>query len=224
MNHQESSQDGISAKVEIYLKGISEYLAKYRAREELTQNGMAGKLGLSLNRYREYEQNTTDNSKGVSLDLLLKICSLEGIPLDVFLLSISGSQSEPNQMDTLEEALLLEWRNVPLDDRQTFVRILSGSKNDLASSEGLDVLVESNGVSLEESEPLIPQRTRWIIRVSNLLGQLPYEVRMKFEREVIEEYMAIKRPEPNSAEHNLLLDRLRELIRQYYTHFEGGRR
>jgi transcriptional regulator with XRE-family HTH domain len=204
MEDQESSQDGISTKVSMYLQGISSYLANYRAREELTQNGMAGKLGLSLNRYREYEQNTTDNSKGISLDLLLKICSLEGVPLHTFLLSMASVLPEASPMDALESTLLGEWRNVPLDDRQTFVKILSGAKGD-------------------DTEPLVPHHTRWIIRVSNLLGQLPYENRMKFEREVIEEYMAIKRPEPNSAEHTLLLDRLKELIRQYYTNFEGSR-
>ena len=209
MDYRDSTNEGITAKVGTYLSGISGYLTKYREREELTQSGMATKLGLSLNRYREYEQNTTDNSKGISLDLLLKICALEGNPLHTFLSTVVQAGSEASEGDALESALMSEWRNVPLEDRQIFVKIVSG---------------EAVEASLASGEPLVPQRMRWIIRVSNLLGQLPYEVRMKFEREVIEEYMAVKRPEPNSPEHTLLLDRLRELIRHYYTHFEGAKR
>jgi transcriptional regulator with XRE-family HTH domain len=217
MDLRDSSLEGITSKVGQYLQGISSYLSKYREREELTQNGMAGKLGLSLNRYREYEQNTTDNSKGISLDLLLRICALEGIPLEDFLAKVSGvSRSGNSEVDTLEAALLAEWRNVPLDDRQAFIR------NVLPAEQKLEFSLETK--SGPDGEPLIPQKMRWTVRVSNLLAQLPYEARMKFEREIIEEYMAIKRPAPDSPEHTLLLDRLRELIRQYYTNFEGGRK
>ena len=122
-------------------------------------------------------------------------------------------------MDELEAALLDEWRLVPSEDRRTFVRITQSATSPLegagaGNSRGSD----------DDDEPLIPQRMRWMIRVSNLLGQLPYDVRMKFEREVIEEYMAVKKPAPDSPEHDLLLDRLRELIKHYYTNFEGYRK
>ncbi len=199
----------VSGRVNRYLEGISKYLSAYRAREEHTQSEMAGRLGLSLNRYREYEQNTTDNSKGIPLDLLLRITELEGFPLPEFLSKIDESPVTANQVDELEQALLNEWREVPLEDRRTFVRIIE--KGGQAGRE-------------QDDEPLIPQKTRWMIRVSNLLGQLPYDVRMKFEREVIEEYMAVKKPEPDSPEHDLLLDTLRELIRHYYPNNESYRK
>ena len=113
-----------------------------------------------------------------------------------------------SQVDELEGALLAEWRRVPSEDRRTFVRI-----------------TQSPGtLDSDEDEPLIPQKMRWIIRVSNILGQLPYDIRMKFEREVIEEYMAIRKPIVGTPEHDLLLDRLRELIKHYYTNFEGYRK
>jgi transcriptional regulator with XRE-family HTH domain len=205
----------VSARVSLYLGGIAKYLAAYRAREELTQSEMATRLGLSLNRYREYEQNTTDNSKGIPLDLLLRITSLEEIPLPEFLTQMDGAAaaSAANPVDELEDRLLACWREVPLEDRRTFVRLV------VAQGSG-----PTSGDEAQEEEPLIPQKMRWIIRVSNLLGQLPYDVRMKFEREVLEEYMAIKKPEAGTAEHDLLLDRLRELIRHYYTNFEGYRK
>lgn len=204
----------VSGRVNKYLEGISKYLSSYRAREEFTQSEMAGRLGLSLNRYREYEQNTTDNSKGIPLDLLLRITELESIPLPEFLArideSVGGSTPAASPVDELEDRLLGEWRKVPLDDRRTFVRITEGP--------------DTRAAPPSDDEPLIPQKMRWMIRVSNLLGQLPYDVRMKFEREVIEEYMAVKKPEPGTPEHDLLLDRLRELIRHYYTNFEGYRK
>lgn len=206
----------VSGRVSRYLAGISKYLSNFRAREELTQSEMAGRLLLSLNRYREYEQNTTDNSKGIPLDLLLRITELEGLPLPEFLSKIDETPTPAsNQVDELEAALLDEWRRVPSEDRRTFVRITQAA----ASPQG----GRTSG-SEDEDEPLIPQRMRWMIRVSNLLGQLPYDVRMKFEREVIEEYMAVKKPAPDSPEHDLLLDRLRELIKHYYTNFEGYRK
>ena len=200
-----------------YLKGIAMYLAAYRSREELTQNEMAQKLSLSLNRYREYEQNTTDNSKGISLDLLLKIAGLEGFQLPHFLTKIGEETPDvpvtlpASRVDLLEVALLSEWRHVPSDDRLTFVRLHQQ-------------LPQPDSDSERDSEPLIPQRMRWTIRVANLLGKLPYEIRMKFEREVIEEYMDVMRPAADSAEHASLLERLRELIKQYYTNFDGSKR
>ena len=199
----------VSARVSHYLAGISKYLSNYRAREELTQSEMAGRLLLSLNRYREYEQNTTDNSKGIPLDLLLRITELEGISPPAFLSKIDEAPAPVgSQVDELEGALLAEWRRVPSEDRRTFVRI-----------------TQSPGtLDSDEDEPLIPQKMRWIIRVSNILGQLPYDIRMKFEREVIEEYMAIRKPVVGTPEHDLLLDRLRELIKHYYTNFEGYRK
>lgn len=205
----------VSARVSRYLAGISKYLSNFRAREELTQSEMAGRLLLSLNRYREYEQNTTDNSKGIPLDLLLRITELEGHALPEFLSKIDSTPSPAaSPVDELEAALLNEWRQVPSEDRRTFVRIAQSAPAGEAGRPGGD----------DETEPLIPQRMRWMIRVSNLLGQLPYDVRMKFEREVIEEYMAVKKPAPDSPEHDLLLDRLRELIKHYYTNFEGYRK
>ena len=192
----------VSVRVNRYLEGIARYLSAYRAREEFTQSEMASRLGLSLNRYREYEQNTTDNSKGIPLDLLLRITALELIPLPEFLAKIDETPVASSQVDDLEHALLAEWRGVPLEDRRTFVRSTQNTPG----------------------EPLIPQKMRWTIRVSNLLGQLPYDVRMKFEREVIEEYMAVLKPAPGTPEHDLLLDRLRELIKHYYTNFEGYRK
>ncbi len=211
----------VSQRVSRYLAGISKYLSNFRAREELTQSEMAGRLLLSLNRYREYEQNTTDNSKGIPLDLLLRITELEGLPLPEFLSKIDATPTPAaNPVDELEAALLDEWRRVPSEDRRTFVRITQSATSPLAGGTG-----EGNSVgAADEEEPLIPQRMRWMIRVSNLLGQLPYDVRMKFEREVIEEYMAVKKPAPDSPEHDLLLDRLRELIKHYYTNFEGYRK
>jgi hypothetical protein len=135
-------------------------------------------LLLSLNRYREYEQNTTDNTKGIPLDLLLRITELEGIAPPMFLSKMEETPSPaPDQVDELEQALLNEWRRVPSEDRRTFVRI--------ARSPGTLEAAPSS----DAEEPLIPQKMRWIIRVSNLLGQLPYDARMKFEREVIEDYM-----------------------------------
>jgi len=192
----------VSARVNRYLDGIARYLAAYRAREEFTQSEMASRLGLSLNRYREYEQNTTDNSKGIPLDLLLRITELEGLAAAEFLAKIDEAPVTASQVDELEHALLSKWREVPLEDRRTFVRITENAPGD----------------------PLIPQKMRWIIRVANLLGQLPYDVRLKFEREVIEEYMAVLKPEAGTPEHDLLLDRLRELIKHYYTNFDGYRK
>lgn len=193
-------------KIGKYLEGISKYLTSYRAREGLTQSEMAQRLGLSLNRYREYEQNTTDNSKGIALDLLLKITDLEGIPAPEFIAKLDESAPRQSELDELESALLSEFRDVPLEDRRTFVRLLKDDGNS-----GSD-------------EPLIPQKMRWLVRLNNFLAQLPYDMRMKFEREVLEEYMAVRKPAPDSAEHELLMERLRELIRHYFTNFESYRK
>ena len=204
------NQQKPASKTARYLEGIAKYLTSYRAREGLTQNEMAQRLGLSLNRYREYEQNTTDNSKGIALDLLLKVTELEGIPPPQFMLkldeSAGGMGGQQNELDDLESILLAEFRDVPLDDRRTFIKVIS----DINLSTG--------------EEPLIPKKMRWLIRISNLLAQLPYDVRMKFEREVLEEYMSVRKPAPDSPEHDMLMDRLRELIRHYFTNFEGFRK
>lgn len=197
------AQQKPKAKINKYLEGIARYLANYRAREGLTQSEMANKLGLSLNRYREYEQNTTDNSKGIALDLLLKITDLEGIPPPEFMQNLDESEHRASELDELEQILLAEFRNVSLEDRRTFIKFLR----------------EGN-----PEEHLIPNKMRWFTKVGNLLGGLPYEQRMKFEREILEEFIAIKKPVAGTPEHEMLLDRLRELIKYYFTNFDGYRK
>ena len=193
-----------TAKISIYMEGIAAYLASYRAREVLTQNEMALKLGLSLNRYREYEQNTTDNSKGIALDLLLKIAELENIAPAEFLQKLDDSKLEgSSDLDDFENILVAEFRNVSLDDRRNFIAMVR---------EGIP------------EETLVPNKMRWAIKIINMLGGLPYDQRMKFEREILEEFIAFKKPIPGSHEHEHLLDRLRELVKHYFTHFDGYRR
>lgn len=191
-------------RVEKYLSGISSYLTQYRKREGRTQNEMAMTLDISLNRYREYEQNTTDNAKGIPLDLLLRISALEGISPQAFVASLEGAAGEVTEkIDSFEERLLREFRGVPQVERRKFVE--SFDFND-------------------ETDKLIPNQMRWFMRIFNQLVRLPYGQRMKIEREVLESYMANAEIQPGTEEHAALLARLKVLLRYYFANFEETKR
>lgn len=197
-------QPDARTKVQTYLEGISSYLTVYRKREGLTQNEMAKKLLISLNRYREYEQNTTDNAKGIPLDLLLRICELEGIAPQSFVAQLEGSSpSSAGQLDEFEEKLLSEFRNVPLMERKRFVQSFDFD---------------------DETDKLIPSQMRWFVRIFNQLVRLPYAQRMKIEREVLEAYLASAEVDQQSEEYNAHLSRLRMLLRYYFSNFGDSSR
>lgn len=193
----------VKEKVNRYLDSISQYLTVYRKREGLTQNEMARRLDISLNRYREYEQNTTDNAKGIPLDLLLRVCELEHIAPQSFVAGIEGQAMNGGRagaaLDDFEEKLLKQFRSVPLTDRRRFIESFEFD---------------------DETDKLIPNQMRWFIRIFNQLVRLPYSQRMKIEREVLEAFMAHSHIEPGSEEHTALLGRLRTLLRYYFSNFE----
>jgi transcriptional regulator with XRE-family HTH domain len=190
------------SRVQRYLQGIAAYLTVYRKREGFTQNEMARKLNISLNRYREYEQNTTDNAKGIPLDLLLRVCELEGVTPQSFVAQLegaSGGASTPaGKLDEFEERLLAEFRNVPVAERRKFVESFEYD---------------------DETDKLIPNQMRWFVRIFNQLVRLPYGQRMKIEREVLEAYLAHSDVDVNSEEYNAHLTRLRTLLRYYFSNF-----
>lgn len=189
-------------RVQRYLQGIAAYLTIYRKREGFTQNEMAKKLCISLNRYREYEQNTTDNAKGIPLDLLLRVCELEGITPQSFVAQLEGAAGGTSegatQLDEFEERLLSEFRNVPIAERRKFVEAFEFD---------------------DETDKLIPNQMRWFVRIFNQLVRLPYGQRMKIEREVLEAYLAHSSVDVNSEEYNAHLSRLRTLLRYYFANF-----
>jgi transcriptional regulator with XRE-family HTH domain len=190
-------------RVDSYLAGISRYLSAYRKRESLTQNEMARKLDISLNRYREYEQNSTDNAKGIPLDLLLRIAALEGTrPQDFVAILEDDLQHKPQmsgpRLDPLEERLVKEFRKLSLSERRKFVE-----------SFALD----------DETDKLVPNQLRWFVRIYNQLVRLPYASRMKIEREVLEGYMASSHVVSGSEEHAALMTRLKTLLRYYFSNF-----
>lgn len=191
-------------RVERYLARIAEYLASYRKREGLTQNEMAKRLEISLNRYREYEQNTTDNAKGIPLDLLLRICELENVPPPSFIAELEGSElADVRRLDPIEEEILAQFRQVPLAERKRFVESFSYE---------------------DETDKLVPNQIRWFVRIFNQLVRLPYSHRMRIEREVLESYMASAGVEAGSEEHDILLTRLKALLRYYFSNFDDSRR
>jgi transcriptional regulator with XRE-family HTH domain len=200
--------DLVSDRVSSLMLGISTYLTGFRAREELTQNGMAGKLGLSLNRYREYEQNTTDNAKGISLELLIRISNLEKFELCDFFLMLerinlpesnhtenSFNQSEFKKCPEIE--IHKEYIQLPMNERLRFSNIVFQKQS--------------------QGEPLMPKMLRWILKMSVLLAQLSYADRLKIERDLIEEVLKKDEVEDKAE----LLDRLKELIKFYYTNFDS---
>lgn len=196
------------SRVERYLAAIASYLSSYRKREGLTQNEMSKKLDISLNRYREYEQNSTDNAKGIPLDLLLRIADLEGIRPQDFVAflegeAVPGTGSQAARLDPLEERLLQEFKAVPLAERRKFVDSFSFE---------------------DETDKLIPSQMRWFIRIFNQLVRLPYSSRMKVEREVLEGYIASAGVQPGSDEHAALLLRLKTLLRYYFSNFGESER
>lgn len=195
-------------RVDLYLAAIARYLLAYRKRESLTQNEMSLKLDISLNRYREYEQNATDNAKGIPLDLLLRIASLEGNRPQDFVAYLegdlnAGTESGAARLDPLEERLLKEFRSVPLAERRKFIESFAFD---------------------DETDKLIPSQMRWFIRIFNQLVRLPYASRMKIEREVLEGYIASAQVEQGSDEHAVLLARLKTLLRYYFSNFGDGER
>jgi transcriptional regulator with XRE-family HTH domain len=197
----DKNQKDQKRRVERYLEGIARYLSTYRKREGLTQNELAIRLDISLNRYREYEQNTTDNAKGIPLDLMLRIAALEGNRPQDFVARLEGddlADGENIQIDTFEEKLLREFRTVALAERRKF----------LESFEFED-----------ETDKLIPSQMRWFVRIYNQLVRLPYASRMRIEREVLEAYIAGAQIEVGSEEHSNLLARLKVLLRYYFANF-----
>jgi transcriptional regulator with XRE-family HTH domain len=204
-----------------YLEGVARYLSSFRAREGLTQNEMANRLGLSLNRYREYEQNTTDNSKGIALDLLLKIADLEHLDLSVFLNRLRGPGAEPtsSHLEPWEEKVLAYFAELSLEERELFLQVLENPT--LPDERALQI--ESRRTD-ETREPLMPRRVRWWVRVGALLCQLPYDSRLRFERQVLEDYIDFRKPQPNDTHSQQVIERLRELLKHYFTHFDMMRR
>lgn len=205
-----------------YLEGIARFLSSFRAREGLTQSEMAGRLGLSLNRYREYEQNTTDNSKGIALDLLLRIADLEGMELTQFLARLAAMESDVQgsaQLDPWQEKLLAHFAEVSIEERELFLQVLENpvSPDERAQQVG-------GRRSDETLEPLMPRRVRWWVRLGGLLCQLPYDTRLRFERQVLEDYIDWRKPKGDDAQSQQVIERLRELLKHYFTHFELMRR
>ena len=204
-----------------YLEGVARFLSSFHAREGLTQSEMAGRLGLSLNRYREYEQNTTDNSKGIALDLLLKIADLENVSLVSFLNKISGSgpQGPTAGLELWQEKLLMHFSELSIDERDSFLQVL-----DNRTTPDERALQVSSRRTDETQEPLMPRRVRWWVRLGVLLCQLPYDSRLRFERQVLEDYIDIKKPSGDDEQTQQIFERLRELLKHYFTHFDLMRR
>jgi transcriptional regulator with XRE-family HTH domain len=205
-----------------YLDGVARFLSSFRAREGLTQSEMAGRLGLSLNRYREYEQNTTDNSKGIALDLLLRISDLEGLELWQFL----GRMAEAEQgdaaqtgLDPWQEKLLSHFSEVSIEEREQFLQVLD---NPVAPDDRAQQVASRR--TDETLEPLMPRRVRWWVRLGALLCQLPYDTRLRFERQVLEDYIEWRKPKADDPHSQQVFERLRELLKYYFTHFELMRR
>lgn len=188
-------------KVQRYLEGISQYLASYRRREGLTQNEMAKKLMISLNRYREYEQNKTDNARGIPLDLLLRISDLDSVSLSVFMARLNEEHEShlTSSLDSFEMRLLQEFRDVPTSERKK--------------------LVESFAFD-DETDKLMPSQMRWFVRIFNQLSRLPYAQRMKIEREILEAYLAHSEWSEQSEDYLFHLNRLKSLLKYYFTNFE----
>lgn len=190
-----------------YLEGIARYLSQYRVRESLTQNEMAQRLDLSLNRYREYEQNTTDNAKGIALDLLIKISELEGRGLSEFMALFERPNSDASSLtkiDALSAGFSQLFELVPLEERRQI----------------LDLMLPHPD---QPAEILIPSRMKWWVKLGILLFRMHYDVRIKFEREILEEYIKTT-SFSQTQEQEPLLDRLRELVKYYFTHFDSYKR
>jgi len=204
-----------------YLEGVARFLSSFRAREGLTQSEMAGRLGLSLNRYREYEQNTTDNSKGIALDLLLKIADLENLALVSFLSKIASStpQGPTAGLELWQEKLLMHFSELSIDERDSFLQVLDNRTT--PDERALQVGTRRTD---ETQEPLMPRRVRWWVRLGVLLCQLPYDSRLRFERQVLEDYIDIKKPSADDEQTQQIFERLRELLKHYFTHFDLMRR
>jgi transcriptional regulator with XRE-family HTH domain len=206
----------VPSRVSAVMEGISTYLTQFRAREELTQSEMASKLGLSLNRYREYEQNTTDNSKGISIELLIRIADLEKFKIGELLGRLLGesastnsavlgkqSQSTNQKLLDIDIELMEEYLLLPTADRKKFSEIVLQK-------------VDSH----ESAEPLIPKKLKWLVRMGLILGQMPYAEKLKIERELIEEFLK----KEDISEKEEFLDRLKDLVKFYYTNFDAYRK
>lgn len=195
-------------KVSKYLEGIGRYLYHYRVRESLTQNEMAQRLELSLNRYREYEQNTTDNTKGIALDLLIKVSELEGRSLGelvALIEDVKPAKPENSKIDTLSSQWVDQFEMIPLEERKELLFLVSQKTEEL-------------------NQNLIQNRMRWMARVGILLFKMDYEQRIKFEREILEEFIkSYKFPSGENAQEPFL-DRLRELVKHYFTNFDTYKR
>lgn len=204
-----------------YLEGVARFLSSFRAREGLTQNEMALRLGLSLNRYREYEQNTTDNSKGVALDLLLKIADLEKLELSTFLSKIRSDVDLPPKagLEPWQEKVLTHFAELSLEERDLFLQVLENPT--LPDERARQVGARRSD---ETQEPLMPRRVRWWVRLGSLLCQLPYDSRLRFERQVLEDYVELKKPQADDPQSQQVIERLRELLKHYFTHFDLMRR
>jgi len=205
-----------------FLEGVARYLSSFRAREGLTQNEMAIRLGLSLNRYRDFEQNTTDNSKGIALDLLLKIADLEGFELPQFMSRIGAMEQQTVSGATLEpwqEKLLNYFAEVSIEERDQFLQVLENPTR--PDERALQVATRRTD---ETREPLMPRRVRWWVRVGVLLCQLPYDTRLRFERQVLEDFIDFKKPHGEDLQSQQVIERLRELLKHYFTHFDLMRR
>lgn len=204
-----------------YLEGVARFLSSFRAREGLTQNEMALRLGLSLNRYREYEQNTTDNSKGVALDLLLKIADLESLDLPGFLCKIKGGMPSQlgSNLEPWQEKVLTHFAELSIEERDLFLQVLENPT--LPDERTRQVAGRRTD---ETREPLMPRRVRWWVRLGALLCQLPYDSRLRFERQVLEDYIDFKKPTGDDPQSQQVIERLRELLKHYFTHFDLMRR
>jgi transcriptional regulator with XRE-family HTH domain len=205
-----------------YLVGVARYLASFRAREGLTQSEMAGRLGLSLNRYRDFEQNTTDNSKGIALDLLLRIADLESLELPQFLARLGDSESavtSESHLDPWQEKLLAHFSEVSIDEREQFLQVLENPVNPDERARQV-----ASRRTDETREPLMPRRVRWWVRLGVLMCQLPYDTRLRFERQILEDYIEQRKPQPDDPHSQQVIERLRELLKHYFTHFELLRR
>jgi transcriptional regulator with XRE-family HTH domain len=182
----------------------------------LTQNEMAGKLGLSLNRYREYEQNTTDNSKGISIELLLRIAELENFSPGAFLKSLTGEKPEPSSDHPTESSFQNMTKLLPTDKKLVaeFLLLPTSDRVEFAT-----LALNDSSLNMSE-EPLIPKRLKWLLRLGVLISKMDYADKLKIERELIEEYLKSE----DLVNKEEFLDRLKDLVKFYYTNFDSYRK
>ena len=166
---KEKTQSTINEATKL-MANFAVYLRAIQSREQLSQDEMGERLGISRPSYRNYAHNVAVKEGGAPLVLFLRVAEHENISIYRLMEIISGdSPSQASKGKTLEkwkETLLNHFGFIAKPVRNKLINFLSKDKD-------LEVVFKGH-------------RLTWLIDMLMLLADLPKAKILQIERDILE--------------------------------------